>query len=102
MMRRILRETDTPVRWGGEEFLLLLPYNDQEGALRAASRLHAALERVNHPKAGCITMSMGVATYREGDDIQALLGRADQALYRAKRNGRNRTECDPSRDTLSS
>ncbi len=93
-IRRILRETDKPIRWGGEEFLLLLPYNDQEGALQVASRLHAALKRFNHPKAGNITMSMGVATHRNGDDIKTLVERADQALYRAKRNGRNRTESE--------
>jgi len=93
-MHRALRDTDTPIRWGGEEFLLLLPYTDHEAALQVAQRLHAALKRYKHPEAGSITMSMGVATYRDGDQAKPLIERADQALYRAKRNGRNRTESE--------
>lgn len=93
-MRAALRETDKPIRWGGEEFLLLLPYNDQESALNVAERMHASLKRFKHPKAGNITVSMGVATHRPGDDVKTLVERADEALYRAKRNGRNRTESD--------
>ncbi|SRR6056297_43523 len=93
-MRGALRETDKPIRWGGEEFLLLLPYNDQESALNVAERMHASLKRFKHPRAGNITISMGVATHRPGDDVKTLIERADKALYRAKRNGRNRTESD--------
>ncbi|MBL37097.1 MAG: hypothetical protein CMP07_01690 [Xanthomonadales bacterium] len=93
-MRKILRETDKPIRWGGEEFLLLLPYNDHEGALQAAERIHAALGNYRHPEAGGITVSMGLATYRDGDTTETLVERADKALYRAKREGRNRTESD--------
>ena len=93
-MRRTLRETDKPIRWGGEEFLLLLPYNDEEGASNVAERIHASLKGFRHPKAGNITISMGVATHRSGDNVKTLVERADQALYRAKRNGRNRTESD--------
>ena len=93
-MRKTLRETDKPIRWGGEEFLLLLPYNDQESALNVAERMHASLKRFKHPKAGNVTISMGVATHRPGDDIETLVERADKALYRAKHNGRNRTESD--------
>lgn len=93
-LRKSLRETDTPIRWGGEEFLVLLPYNDREGALQAAERIHATLREYRHPEAGGITASMGVATYREGDEIKPLIERADRALYRAKQNGRNRTESE--------
>lgn len=93
-MREILRETDKPIRWGGEEFLLLLPYNDEESALQVAERIHAGLRSFKHPKADNITVSMGVATYRHGDDVKVLVERADRALYHAKRNGRNRTESD--------
>ncbi len=93
-MRRVLRETDKAIRWGGEEFLVLLPYADGEGALSVAERLHGVLKEIKHPKAGTVTMSMGTATCREGDDITAMLERADQALYRAKRSGRDRTETE--------
>ncbi|MCA1778991.1 MAG: diguanylate cyclase [Xanthomonadaceae bacterium] len=93
-MRAALRDTDKPIRWGGEEFLLLLPYNDQESALNVAKRMHASLKRFKHPKAGNITISVGVATHRPGDEIKTLVERADKALYRAKHNGRNRTEAD--------
>lgn len=93
-MRQTLRETDKPIRWGGEEFLLLLPYNDEESALQVAERIHAALGEYRHPRAGNITMSMGVATHRQGEDVKTLVERADRALYRAKDKGRNRTEND--------
>lgn len=94
ILRQTLRETDKPIRWGGEEFLLLLPYNDHEGAMQAAERIHAELRDYRHPEAGGITVSMGLATYRDGDEIDTLVERADKALYRAKRKGRNRTESD--------
>lgn len=94
LMRQTLRETDHPIRWGGEEFLLLLPYNDDESAMKVAERIHAALGHYRHPEAGGITVSMGLATYRDGEEIDTLVERADKALYRAKRQGRNRTESD--------
>ncbi len=82
---RELRAIDTFGRFGGEEFLIILPGTEREGALAAAERVRAATE------AGArVTISAGVATHQKGEDVSALLQRADQALYQAKASGRNR------------
>jgi diguanylate cyclase (GGDEF)-like protein len=82
---RALRGIDTFGRFGGEEFLMVLPGTQREGALAAAERVRAAAEA-----GGQVTVSIGVATHRRGEDINALLHRADEALYQAKAAGRNR------------
>ena len=88
------RETDTVARVGGEEFLLLLPGTQRDGARQVAQRLLAQLRE--HPMlfAGSpipITASVGVSQVEAGDaDAAAVLARADQALYRAKEQGRDR------------
>ena len=80
-------------RYGGEEFILLLPNTDVHGAHRCAERLR---ERQEVRPAGeqsatpACTLSAGVAQYRPGEDIESLLRRADRALYAAKHGGRNR------------
>ncbi|MDX2005714.1 MAG: GGDEF domain-containing protein [Meiothermus sp.] len=84
-----LRDTDRAARWGGEEFLVLAPETDLSAAHALASRLHHDIR--SEPVAGLpVTISIGVACYREGDSIAGLLSRADEALYRAKAAGRNR------------
>jgi len=88
------RETDTAARWGGEEFLIFWVMEARHLAekLRKAFESHAF--KVNDQEIR-LTLSLGVASYQEGSDIDAILDRADKALYRAKANGRNRTElCD--------
>jgi len=95
ILQQSLRQSDLPARWGGEEFLLILPYADAEAAAQAARRVHQALGKYSHSEAGAITVSMGVATFRRNEGIDSLLKRADQALYRAKESGRNRTESAP-------
>lgn len=93
-----LRTTDVAGRIGGEEFLLVLPETDMEGALLLASRLLAATGETafNLPSGPLkVTCSLGVAERREEDrDGGALMGRADGALYLAKRGGRNKVVCD--------
>lgn len=82
-------------RYGGEEFLLLLPYADVAGALACLERLRLTMStRGFATSAGplMITFSAGVAHYRRGETINVLLGRADAALYRAKGTGRDRIE----------
>lgn len=84
-----LRKTDILSRWGGEEFTILLPDTPAEGALELAERIR---HRVEH---SCfeglrITISLGLTQYRRGDDAESMSMRADEALYRAKRVGRNR------------
>jgi diguanylate cyclase (GGDEF)-like protein len=105
--RRALRSMDTinPTRYrralgrlGGEEFVAVLPGTEIGGALRCAERVR---EAVAHPmdKDLQITVSAGVAEYRRGESIPELLTRADQAMYAAKRSGRNRVRVSAARTT---
>jgi diguanylate cyclase (GGDEF)-like protein len=80
------RSTDAVARIGGEEFAAVLGGSTLLGAEEFATRVHAALAA-----AGDVTVSIGVAEASEGMDAEALLRSADDALYRAKRDGRNRT-----------
>jgi diguanylate cyclase (GGDEF)-like protein len=91
------RREDLPCRLGGEEFVLLLPETDLDGALRRAESVRAALASlaVEHlgRSLGKVTLSAGVAAFPEhGDSLKSLLAVADAALYAAKRSGRDRVE----------
>lgn len=94
------RSTDLVARYGGEEFVLLAPLTDLAGARLLAEKLAAAVAALNLPHQGSpfarVTLSIGVAalTAAPGMQPQALVQRADEALYRAKQQGRNRVECD--------
>jgi diguanylate cyclase (GGDEF)-like protein len=86
-----LRETDLAARFGGEEFLVLLPETDRAGLARVAEKLRAAVEALNLEQVGTVTTSLGGAVAEDGaGDAALLLERADQALYGAKAAGRNR------------
>ncbi|AXT48257.1 diguanylate cyclase [Chromobacterium rhizoryzae] len=87
------RTTDFAARYGGEEFLLLLPDTDAEGALVLAERVRAAVSAASNTVAGMVTVSIGAATAHDDDaSHETIVQRADEALYRAKANGRNRVE----------
>ncbi|MFL5943397.1 MAG: diguanylate cyclase [Gaiellaceae bacterium] len=91
LLTSLARQGDTVARWGGEEFVVVLPETDAPGARRFAERLRRTIEA--HPVGEMRTSaSCGVATMLPDDSVEALLGAADQGLYRAKSNGRNRTE----------
>lgn len=88
-----LREIDRMGRWGGEEFLCILPNTGFEEALACAERLRrdlATARLVDALPELSVTASFGVATCRQDDSIDTLMGRADKALYEAKEKGRNR------------
>ncbi len=93
--QRSLREVDTLARFGGEEFIVMLPETDGPGACRSAERLRQVIEQVEvstHQGQVRITTSLGVAVFQPDHDqitIDRLLGQADQALYQAKQAGRN-------------
>jgi len=87
------RESDLVFRTGGEEFLIILCKTDIEGAIRLADRLRKAINSINfsqHNQTIPLTASVGVASYVSGDSTMTLSERADQALYRAKQQGRDR------------
>ncbi len=99
VIRANIREVDTPARWGGEEFVVLLPETDAAGAVPPARRIKAATaERAFVELPGCrISVSIGMATApaRAIDTGEALIDASDQAMYRAKRKGRDRIEAEP-------
>lgn len=87
-----LREGDSFARWGGEEFSILAPGTASEAAYRLADRLRAVIEGHDPGEGWELSASFGVSTYRPGDTAASISKRADQALYRAKELGKNRTE----------
>lgn len=92
VMNGTLRDIDRLGRWGGEEFVALLPATPVDAARVLAERLRERVAASPAPWAGGLvplTVSLGAAQWQPGDDVQAVLQRADQALYRAKRAGRN-------------
>ena len=94
VLRETLRESDVAGRWGGEEFLLLLPGADEEGAAQLAERVRVALAARSIPSVPGlrVTASFGVAEYAGETNTEQLLEAADGALYRAKRAGKDRVE----------
>ncbi|HEX5803745.1 MAG TPA: sensor domain-containing diguanylate cyclase [Azospira sp.] len=98
IIRGQLREADVMARWGGEEFLVLLKDCPLENAVSVAEKLREAVAGHDFgllggaPHAQTLTISLGVASHTAGDTADSLFGRADRALYLAKRNGRNRVE----------
>ena len=91
LLTSLARQGDTVARWGGEEFVVVLPETDLAGAQRFAERLRRTIEAhaVGEMKTSA---SCGVTTMLPEDSVEELIGAADQALYLAKSNGRNRTE----------
>ncbi len=85
-----LRNSDTLVRWGGEEFIVLLPETDPDGGWRIAEALRQTVAASTSPTGEAVTVSIGVATLRPDDTVKSLIRRADAGAYRAKRGGRNR------------
>ena len=91
---KTLRKIDIASRWGGEEFLILLPASDHRGSSITAERLRRAIEQMKIQSDNFfvnVTMSFGVATWRNTyKDIEVFIQQADENLYRAKEEGRNR------------
>lgn len=97
ILRRHVRASDLIVRYGGEEFVLALEGAGRERGIAAAEQLRAAVEQEGREIDGHavqLTVSIGLTDHRDGDDVERLVARADAALYRAKREGRNRVVSD--------
>lgn len=95
VLAKTLRDQGFIGRWGGEEFLVVLPGTDREQALLTAERIRCAAEGhswVAEYLPLSVTVSVGVSQYRAEEDLSAVVARADMALYESKRRGRNRVE----------
>lgn len=84
-----LRNIDIICRWGGEEFVILLPTADIDNAALLAEKLRSYIEDLKVERVGKITASFGISSVVEGDDLKSVVNRADEALYLAKQSGRN-------------
>ncbi len=92
LLRKAVREVDIAGRWGGEEFVVILPETTVKQACLVADKLRVEVLELDVLPVTELSSSFGVAEYQTDDSIEKLIGRADAALYRAKEKGRNRVE----------
>lgn len=90
ILQSSVRSVDSLGRWGGEEFLIICCDTDLDGALQLAEHIRVAIELYEFETIGHKSCSFGVSEYKEDDTQESMLKRADDALYRAKEEGRNR------------
>ncbi|WP_369434323.1 GGDEF domain-containing protein [Psychromonas sp. MME1] len=90
ILRTYSREQDYIGRWGGEEFVILLPSTSPEAATACAEKLRIYIEAYNWPQDMKITASFGVSSVKEKRTLQEVFAEADRALYHSKANGRNK------------
>jgi len=99
LIRRNIRNTDVAGRYGGEEFIILLPLADLSSAMVVAERIRSVIESTEMKDSGgnvfAITVSLGLSSWEPAEDAHSLISRTDEALYKAKENGRNRVEISP-------
>lgn len=104
ILTQCIKGRDMAARYGGEEFAVILPQTDLKGAVRVSEQIRQSIasKRIRLKSSGetlgPITMSIGASQYVPGEGLATLIERADQGLYRAKREGRNRTEIEPPPD----
>ena len=92
LARDTMRSSDALARWGGEEFMAILPMTDRDGALYFAQRVREALAGFAFEPVSKVSCSFGITIYSTGDSFEDMVQRADEALYLAKENGRDRAE----------
>ena len=92
ILKNNIRKMDFIGRWGGEEFLIVCPQTNKEGLITFAETLRAKIQEYDFMGYGNQTASFGLTVFNEGDNIENIILRADNALYKAKNNGRNKVE----------
>jgi diguanylate cyclase (GGDEF)-like protein len=90
ILRKRSRKSDSVGRWGGEEFIILTPETNKKGIIKFAEDIRREVESFYFPAVGHKTASLGVTIFQKGDTTKTIVKRADDALYIAKENGRNR------------
>lgn len=100
LLQEECRDTDHVGRWGGEEFIILIPNTNLSSAVLMAEKIRETIEGFSFSTVGSVTVSIGVACYRSGMSEDELFALADKALYRAKHSGRNRVEVGNSSDRI--
>ncbi len=94
IIKKRLRKSDFVFRYGGEEFVVVLPDTDIKGARKLAEDIRALVEEEDFGIEGKVTVSIGVVERRDQESVEKLIDRADKAMYRAKKAGKNRVETD--------
>jgi diguanylate cyclase (GGDEF)-like protein len=94
----VIRKVDIFARFGGEEFVIICPETDIDGAVLLAEKIRTAVEQHSYPMVGNITISAGVSELVDTDSVNTLIKKADDVLYAAKKRGRNRVESCKSLD----
>lgn len=90
-LSKLVRKNDTLIRWGGEEFVVVALEVDEPSLIRLCNNLREKIENEDYGVVGKITVSIGATMFNQNDSLEKLLTRADQALYKAKDDGRNIT-----------
>lgn len=92
MVKNRIRVIDIFGRWGGEEFIIVLPSTELESTIILAEDLRIKLSQLDLEGIGRVTASFGIATYEEGDSIDSIVKKVDNKMYQAKNEGRNRVK----------
>ena len=91
VVRNHIRKSDIFARWGGEEFMILVPIKEKSDAYKIAEKIRKNIQNFNFDKIDRLTVSLGISFYKGGDSMKSMIRRADTALYEAKKTGKNRT-----------
>ena len=100
MVKNLIRKTDTFARWGGEEFVILLPNTGLNRAREVAQKIKAKIDNYSFNNIMHITCSFGVTSYCGEEDLRSLIHRIDKLLYEAKKAGKNTIVSDLDTDIL--
>lgn len=90
LVKNNIRQSDLFGRWGGDEFVLVCSYSSQDATIELARKIQHQIETHNWASQIDITVSLGLAFYEVGDDVTSLINRADEKMFEAKKDGKNR------------